>query len=534
MATGAAKVTFTVKDISERAAGISLSSAAIVFGSNKGSLVPELITSTTQFQEEYGDPATTDLAMHCALGYLQEGNQLYACRVVDGALHGGVSITSGTPVSYATVTGVADILGTLSFEADTLFICFAKDPGTWNNDLGIKISDVDPYYHYFTVTVQDEDENGVLQTVETFTECSRDKIVDGYGNSMYIEDRINGASKYIYVRNNTDIVGTTDPAAVATAVQPAAGTNGSTISAAELIVGWNLFTDTEAYDLRILINGGYTDSSVQTKIKTVAEARLDCVAILDVPLASTDAADAVTFRTTTQNYNTSYCALETPWLKIYDEFNGAVISIPKSGDVAAMYALTDRQYGFAGGAPAGLNRGVFPRAVGLRFNTLTKTTYTAGELDTMADNQLNPIKNDKGYGIVQWGESTLLSRQSALRDVHIRRLINQIGIQATELCKTYLFEPLLISTYYRVQTTVDQYMRDLDGLGAFDNGTPDAPTVGYRVVVDSTNNTPSDRDNDILNVWLYVKPVKVAKYVQIKCVITRSSASFDAVIAAGI
>ena len=73
-------------------------------------------------------------------------------------------------------------------------------------------------------------------------------------------------------------------------------------------------------------------------------------------------------------------------------------------------------------------------------------------------------------------------------------------------------------------------LAELEGLGAFDN----VNDRGWKVVCDATNNTASDRDLNQMNVWLFIKPVKVAKYIEIKAIITRSTASFEAVIAAGI
>ena len=56
----------------------------------------------------------------------------------------------------------------------------------------------------------------------------------------------------------------------------------------------------------------------------------------------------------------------------------------------------------------------------------------------------------------------------------------------------------------------------------------------WKVVCDATNNTAADRDANQMNVWLFIKPVKVAKYIEIKAIITRSTASFEAIITAGI
>ncbi|MBE3139281.1 MAG: hypothetical protein IMZ53_01730, partial [Thermoplasmata archaeon] len=97
--------------------------------------------------------------------------------------------------------------------------------------------------------------------------------------------------------------------------------------------------------------------AVQSKMKAVAEARLDCMAILDVPYASTTSvADIMTFRSTTQNFNSSYCALYAPWPEVYDPYNDLLITVPPSGLVAGQFAYND-YVGNPWLAPAGFNRG---------------------------------------------------------------------------------------------------------------------------------------------------------------------------------
>jgi phage tail sheath protein FI len=151
-------------------------------------------------------------------------------------------------------------------------------------------------------------------------------------------------------------------------------------------------------------------------------------------------------------------------------------------------------------------------------------------MDSLDDVQINPIIVDPGWGIVVFGEDTEQSKKSALSNVHVRRLINQIAVSTTRAAKGYLFEPLLDRTYFRVRMTMEQYLAELEGLGAFDN----VNDRGWKVVCDATNNPASVRDLNELHVWLFIKPVRVAKYIEIKAIITRSTASFEAAIASGV
>ena len=533
MYSGAAKIVFKTVDISELVPAIATSVGAIVVDAKRGDVdVPKLITNTSQFIQEFGKPTVSDYAMHAALGFLQQGNRLYVMRVHKNALYGGVEIktAASAEVNAAWAVGVADPV-TRVFGTDGLITIFQKDPGVWGDNLSVKVTINDVVLKIFTIEVYYTDTDGVVSLVESF-DVSRVRQVDGYGNQLYLEDKINGSSQYIRVKDNTAVSDTTLPKAQSTALTMDGGADGSAVTSTELVAGWDKFTDKNAYQVNILINGGFTDVTVQTKMRDIAEARIDCTCILDVPYANIDdVSELTTWRSSTQNFNTSFCALYAPWIKIFDEYNGQVITIPPSGDIAAVYVLTDYIYGAAHGAPAGYNRGILSRALALSFGSdVNKKVFTEGEMDTLDDAQINPLLNDPGFGVVVFGEGTEQTKQSALSNVHVRRLINQLAVSTTRLCKGYLFEPLIDRTYFRVRTVLEQYMAELEGLGAFDN----VDDRGWKVVCDATNNPASVRDANQLRVWLFIKPVKVAKYIEIKAIITRSTASFEAIVAAGI
>ncbi len=532
MYSGAAKIVFKTIDLSELPPSVATSIGAVVIGSNKGDAdAPVLITNEEQFIQEYGKPEVGELQEHAALGFLQNGRRLYVQRVHKSALYGGAFIVSSVSANpNAAIAAGQAVPASYTFGTDQILAFFGADPGTWNDDIKIAITVIDAATYKFKVDVYQTDDDGVDQQMETFI-VSRKHQLDGFSNQMYIQDVINGASNYIKVVDNTAVADTVLPKATGAFLAFAEGDNGVTVTSTEIIAGWAKFTSVTEYPVNILINAGYTDVTVQQAMKNIAEARVDCTCILDTPYASINTATGlVTWRQSTQNFNSSFCALYGPWIKIFDKYNGQVIGIPPSGDIGAVYALTDFIYGSAHGAPAGFNRGVLARALQLDFGSdLTKKAWTPTEMSTLDDAQINPILNDPGFGIVVWGEGTEQSLKTALSSVHIRRLINQIAVQSTRLVKSYLFEPLIDKTYFRARMVLETYMAELEGLGAFDN----VNDRGWKVICDSTNNSASDRDNEQMNVWLFVKPVKIAKYIEIKCVITRSTASFEAIIAAG-
>lgn len=528
--TGGAKIQFRTVDISEIVPAVSTSIGAIVLFSNRGDTTnPKLITNKAQFIEEYGKPEKdgTSYGHYSALGFLERGSQLYAYRVHNGALHGGIEIVqTGASEDYNLFSPGESDPTAHSFDADGIFVIYAANPGSWNSKIKVKVETTDASNKEFKISIYVTDDDNVDNLEETFT-VSRQHKLDGFGTQMYLEDKINGVSKYIKVKDNTSQTDTVMPKDISTAVAFTGGTDGSTITDTQFVTGWGKFENKEKYPINILINAGRTGSTVQAEMMDVAEARTDCFAILDAPLASIQAGVSTlnTWRDDTLNENSSFGATYSPWIKIFDEYNGMVVTVPPSGHIAAVYAYTDEIYGAAHGAPAGYTRGILRNAL-----DLSQDPYTEGEKDSLQDNQVNPIIKDSGYGIVVFGEDTLLTKKSALSNVHVRRLINQVSVQTTLFAKPFLFEPLLERTFFRVRTALEQYMTGLQGLGAFD----DVDDKGWKVVCDSTNNTANDRDNNQMNVWIFIKPVKVAKYIVIKGIITRSSSSFNAVVEAGI
>lgn len=82
------------------------------------------------------------------------------------------------------------------FEDRDAFLVVAKDASVEGNSLSIGITPSKNYDEAFNLLVY---LSGVL--VETW-EVSRSQLLDGFGNQLYLEDKINGKSKYIHVVDN--------------------------------------------------------------------------------------------------------------------------------------------------------------------------------------------------------------------------------------------------------------------------------------------------------------------------------------------
>ena len=545
MISGFSKIVFNIEDVSQGTPAIGTSVGAVVINSNQGDITkPKLCSVNQDFINEYGKPIPdgNHYGMYSALSYLKLGSQLMVLRAVHAdALYGGVEIKqTGHGPNIPIPAGVASPAA-YTFGTNGIIAILAKDPGAWNNSIAISLS-IDTSGTTFTINVYWINPTTGAYTLEESWDVSRQQQIDGYGNQMYLVNKINGNSNYIYVIDNTAVGNTVMPAAqTISLVSPytgnlimACGANGSPVTDADMSNAWQQFLNKQLA-VNILIEGGWSYISgtvvVPKAIQAIAAARVDCTYICDVPLTSCGSTSAGLA------YRASFPGdfkgtLERPWMLVFDTYNGQQVIIPRSGAVAGIYALTDYAYGGAFGAPAGMKRGVIAEALQLVYGPpgTTKTFDGDAELDLYDENQINSAVDIPGTGIVEMAENTLQSTESALSEVHVVRLINQIAVAITNTAKPYLYEPLLARTFTKLASECNSFFQILAGLGAFDQ----SMDVGYQVLCNSTNNTPATIAAQTLILTLYIKPVMVAKYIQINAVITRSTASFEVLTAGGI
>jgi len=515
------------------------------------------MTSSQQFLAEYGNPVLGNPGHYSALAYLQNGNQLYCCRVMSGALYGGLSISYSAGTNAPMPVGEATNNFVYTSGQDSLFQIYGANPGSWNNNLAIAIiksTTIDPTLNAnaFDIIVY-QLINGTYTQVEEWT-VSRQTQLNGNGQQQYLETVINGFSQYISVADSS-VISTTmpnvnvSPGSVATvqingqsvylfALQNGNdGTNlitqyNSGSDAAIFINGWSLFTNPADVDVRILINAGFpqTDPVISTYIAlSVAQARKDCIAILDMDPAQTASTSAmINWVTNTLNLNTTYAAIYAPMVKDYDSFNASLVYLPGSGYIASQFAYNDNVAN-VWYAPAGLNRGVL-NVLGICNQDGIRTVFAQGDRDALYAVAINPLQVFPGSGNVIWGQKTLTPQPSALDRVNVRRLLIVIEKVMAVSLQSFVFEPNNQFTRFRITAMLETFLDTLSSAGAFQTELGDK---GYLVVCNDTNNTPAIIDDNELVVNVFVKPSKAAEFIQLNVIVTSTGASFQELIAQG-
>ena len=426
---------------------------------------------------------------------------------VDGSVYGGVIVSNNagtTEIVPVATGGVPDPIK-YSFGGDDLFLVVGANPGIWNNDLSIKIVDVDNSDNTFVVEIW---EDTVLLDHRTVSRISTKK--DGFGQSMYIEDVFAG-NAYIRVVDSTTLE-TPHLTEVTSAVDFEYATNGSMPTTGQIINGWKLISDPDKITVNLLISGGQTSEIVLTEMIRIAENRKDCFCILDAPAKNT-VTDLVAWRKSTLKANTSYAALYAPFVEIYDSYNDKRLFIPPSGYIGGRYAYTDyeREPWYA---PAGLNNGILSVLDVQHY-------YDLGARDALYSAQINPIRQHPAGGIVVWGQKTLQTKPSATDRVNVRRLLIIVEKAIATMLDYFVMEQNSDFTRRQISLIIEGYLRLIKA----SEGLRD-----FKIVVEDTNNSGAIIDRNELHVDIYLKPVRVAEFIVLNTIITSTGVSFEEVL----
>jgi len=271
-----------------------------------------------------------------------------------------------------------------------------------------------------------------------------------------------------------------------------------------------LLSNTDYYDMNMLLTPGIIHSkhsAVTTAARQLAEDRQDTFYIMDSNAITDSVATAIT---TVNGLDTSYTATYFPWVKINDPRNGKPTWVPPSVVMPGVIAFND-SVAAPWYAPAGLNRG------GLTSVTDTYVTLSPKQKGDLYEARINPIANFPNLGIAVWGQKTLQARPSALDRVNVRRLLITVKKFIASSTRYLVFEQNTDATRNKFLNIVNPYLdqvKQRQGLYAF------------RVVMDSTNNTPDLIDQNILYGQIFLQPTRTAEFIILDFNIQPTGASF--------
>jgi len=242
----------------------------------------------------------------------------------------------------------------------------------------------------------------------------------------------------------------------------------------------------------------------------LCETRGDAFYIMDIG-ALNDSVNIVTNQA--ESLDTNYAAVYYPWVRVVDTNTNKLMWAPPSVVLPEVYAYNDK-IGAEWFAPAGLNRGGIPGAVGV------KSRLSQALRDQLYESKVNPIAQFPSQGICVWGQKTLQTRLSALDRVNVRRLLITVKKYIASSARYLVFEQNTEATRNRFLNIVNPYLAGIQqrsGLTAF------------RVVMDETNNTPDIIDRNILAGAIFLQPTRTAEFIKLDFNILPTGATFDTI-----
>jgi len=419
---------------------------------------------------------------------------------------------------------IIDPESTMLDNEDALLI-YSANVGSWGNDIAISISNDDPRIKEpkekgaFIIDVYKK--SNLSKPVETKIVSRKKGVKDGYGQSLFIEDVLK-SSAYIRAISNPfldedirplDLKINFNGVGVPIPVALEGGSNGSAVSIGDLIKASDKFRAKQSYPIVLILDGGLSFVSYQKNLIDIAESRKDCVAILSTPLPNEKSVnytnEILKYKNEKLNPNTSYAALYSPHIIIYDKDNDRKVPVSPDGVVGQLISKTAANYEIW--YPVGGRKRGKVSAMDLIRR------FSDGELDILYDNGINPIKYMVGKGITIEGQKTLQAYTSSLDRLNVRLMLIVVESAVMEALENFKFELNTPEVRIIAKSIIDSYMEGIKAKeGVYD----------FMTVCNETNNSQEDIDNHKLNVMLLVKPPQSIEYIETTVVITRSGIEF--------
>jgi len=374
----------------------------------------------------------------------------------------------------------------------------------------------------------------VLEVYNNMSRATDAKSNDGA--TIYYKNVLNAKSKYIWWANDRTTARSATAAFVAssTATKPlsmrmvggASGLGEADVSIGTLAFGWDHFASSEDTDVGLLFQGKARGESVTNHTQlanyitdNVVNKRnpKDCVLFVSPDIDDVvnnkgeEANDVVAFASNLRD--SSYVVCDSGYKWMYDKYNDVNRWVPLNADIAGLCARTDRTND-PWWSPAGLTRGQISNVIRLAWNP------RQAERDTLYKSAVNPVISEKGLGTYLNGDKTSLDHQSAFDRINVRRLFITLEKAITKASKFVLYEFNDDFTRAQFRNAVTPYLRDVKGRrGIYD----------FRVICDSSNNTPEVIDRNELIMTILIKPARSINFITLNFVATRTGVSFETV-----
>jgi hypothetical protein len=354
--------------------------------------------------------------------------------------------------------------------------------------------------------------------IETFYASTDFTMLDNGGNSLFVEDVINGNSYFIYVTSNK--VDGTLPSYTTSGFGFAGGALPTTLSTLNASTIWSVFENREVSPLNTAIaipraKDTYTDATELNAIDSLVGRRKDFVGFVQATSLTSQNYNSIVSDNTNivVASNPSYFGKYVGWHLVLDRYNSSRVYLPNCIFAAAVSLRSDR-IGKPWDAPAGIDRGLIQSG---KQNVNLSPTVAGTLYDRF---NLNTFKFVNGLGYVVWGQKTAQLKTTARDRLNVRKLLIYIENNSETILNGFVFQGNTVKARERVTSLINSFLQTvLSGEGV----------QSYKVVCNSSNNNATTIAQNILVCDIYVQPTYTIEFIQLNTIISSDSVSVSEV-----
>ena len=560
--------------------GIARIGAAVIGPTAKGpAMAPTVVTTISQFENIFGTTVLsgskyyTYLTNLTARSYFENGgNSMLVIRVLSGSYtpatsqvniwSQSLSLSGSTECFTLETLSVGSIMNNAGNEVSGALVSGSADNIRW------QIGNVNTGSGTFTLYIRrGNDNNRTPVYLETWTNLSLDPNSDNYlpsvigdqtqtmmtdsngsvymqvtgsypNNSRYVRVKsINQLTPdYLDINGNVRIASYTASLPAIVSGTFANGSDGIVLNPQNFYDAINntnsqgygvepnaqgpynqaisLLSNSDQYDYNLLFLPGLAAQNsnhlpiINSAIDMISN-RGDAMLVMDLMNYGTANLASVTAQAA--SFNTSFAATYWPWVQYKNPYLGNYVWCPASVALAGAIANNDR-IGAEWFAPAGLNRGGLPTVI------RPERKIPLADRNVLYDSNVNPLASFPGAGTVVYGQKTLQKSASALDRVNVRRLLIALKKFIASSSRYLVFEQNTNATRNRFLSIVNPYLESVQqrqGLYAF------------KVVMDSSNNTPDVIDRNQLVGQIFLQPARTAEFIILDFTLEPTGATFS-------
>lgn len=305
--------------------------------------------------------------------------------------------------------------------------------------------------------------------VESWLVSNDPKLVDGNGDSLYAPNVINGKSNFIYIsRKSVQSMGKKLPKSTFGIFQLVGGKDGTKSGINQKQAALQLYSDPNKANFDLIFNTDAIESfasrekfkGAQIKYGEIAGSRGEALAI--VQATSKEAKKLAKAQAEGKGFSfdyPSYVAMYAGYDKFFDPDLSTYVYLPKS--VAA--AVTEGWIMYNRNpwdAPAGVENGSIEYTTGSQLLNIN-----AEDLGELYSNNINCSRTMPIYGEVLWGNKTAQKKNTALRSINVRVLLNYVKKNVKQILTPYIFKNNTDTTRAQMKNQLVNFMGGIEQQG---------------------------------------------------------------------